>query len=171
MRPGLLESGRRWPLVRSIYADLTGRDLPEVMPPREWRKVDAVICLPGEEPRILEVDESQHFTQSRAVTLRHYPTDVTVGFPHEHWLARSAASRRKLVLTSRADRPCPPLFPRLGGRRQQRAFRDALADLLPGLHGWAPTVRIAYFEVKHWIGGPDAVSRMRALLETRGLLV
>jgi hypothetical protein len=40
-------------------------------------------------------------------------------------------------------RPCPPLFPDAGGRHLQRAFRDALADLVPLEHGWLPTLRIA----------------------------
>lgn len=37
-----------------------------------------------------------------------------------------------------------------GGRHRQRAFRDALADLLPPLHGFGPTIRIGHFEVERW---------------------
>jgi hypothetical protein len=61
--------------------------------------------------------------------------------------------------------PKPPLFPGAGGRRRQRAFRDALTDLLPPDNGFLPTLRIAYFEVKSWIGTEDAPVRMKELLD------
>ena len=66
-------------------------------------------------------------------------------------------------------RACPPLFPDVGGRHLQRAYRDALADLLPQLHGWAPTLRIGDFEVTSWIHSDDAEDRMADLLESKGL--
>ena len=40
----------------------------------------------------------------------------------------------------------------LGVRHRQRAFRDALADLLPALHGFGPTIRIGHFEVERLAG-------------------
>lgn len=169
MRPGILECGTRWKLVRSIYTELTGLQLPDAMPPSESRNVDGVLEIAGTPMRILEVDERQHFNQPRALTLRQYPASLALGFPRDLWLQRSAASRRKLTGTSDFDSPRPPLFPEPGGRHQQRAFRDALTDLLPELHGWAPTVRIAYFEVRGWINGPTAVARMRELLQARGI--
>src|SRR4051794_10185028 len=36
--------------------------------------------------------------------------------------------------------------PHADGRHRQRAYRDALVDLLPAVHGRLPTLRIAYFE-------------------------
>jgi hypothetical protein len=54
-----------------------------------------------------------------------------------------------------------------GGRHRQRAFRDALADLLPSLHGYAPTLRIADFEVLPWIREPGAATRLWRLIEPR----
>jgi hypothetical protein len=33
-RPGRAEAGRRWRVLGSIYHELTGMELPEVMPPR-----------------------------------------------------------------------------------------------------------------------------------------
>ena len=44
-----------------------------------------------------------------------------------------------------------PLFPGEGARHRQRAFRDALTDILAPDYGFAPTLRIAHFEVKDWI--------------------
>ena len=164
-RPGRRECGRRWRLIYSIYNDLTGLDLPDEMPPREWRKVDAVFEKRGRVPLILEVDEHQHFNHYRAATLARYPRSARVAFPLDVWLERSR--RRKSSRTGGAARPCPPLFPELGGRHQQRAFRDALADLIPQLRGWMPTLRIADFEVKAWIDGPDATREMRKLLKAR----
>jgi hypothetical protein len=52
-------------------------------------------------------------------------------------------------------------------RHRQRAFRDALTDLLAPHHGFAPTLRIADFEVKDWISLPERVDRMRHLLLAR----
>lgn len=66
-------------------------------------------------------------------------------------------------------KPKPPLFPGEGGRHRQRAFRDALADLLPPVHGWLPTIRISDTEVTAIIAAPDAVSSLRTLLHERGV--
>jgi hypothetical protein len=63
--------------------------------------------------------------------------------------------------------PKPPLFPLEDGRHRQRAYRDALADLLPAVHGWLPTLRIADFEVAEWIYRPGARRRMEQLLGER----
>lgn len=167
-RPGKKECGHSWNLAQEIYADLTsGAKLPETMPLRETRRVDCVLTLHGEH-RILEVDEKQHFNHFRAQTLAHYtgPHHATpIAFPAAAWIAKGTA-KGKLEGGGFA-RPCPPLFPEPNGRHQQRAFRDALADLLPIEHGWLPTPRIADFEVKDWLRGPLAHARMEALLGER----
>lgn len=49
----------------------------------------------------------------------------------------------------------------------QRAFRDMLADLLPPVHDFDPTLRIADFEVSGWLHGCEADERMRKLLDER----
>jgi hypothetical protein len=167
MRPGRHECGPRWDLVRSIYAGLAKLELPDNMPPRERRRIDAVIEEPGEAPRLFEFDESQHFNAHRAMTLRAYGPDVETAFPHELWLHVSAEVTKKLSTTGNWGGPKRPLFPEPGGRHLQRAFRDALADLLPAIHGWAPTLRIADFEVEGWIYEPDAAARMSRLLRER----
>jgi hypothetical protein len=53
----------------------------------------------------------------------------------------------------------------------QRAFRDALADLLPDQHGWTPTLRIGDFEVLAWLHADDSVQRMKELLSAKGVAV
>jgi hypothetical protein len=164
-RPGKAECGRRWPLIQRLYNELTGLELPQTMPPREHRMLDSILVKRGQEPRIVEVDEKQHFNVERARTLRTYPRNVRLAFPKRVWIARSDAKRRNEGVGF--GRPCPPLFPGEGGRHRQRAFRDALADILPLSRGWAPTLRIGFFEVEGWIFGPSAKTEMRRLLAER----
>ncbi len=146
------------------YVELTGLTLPEVMRPVERRTVDAVFLQKGYPPRILEVDEKQHFNQFRAATLKHYH-DGPVAFDTKAWLAASLA--KKKLEGGGFAKAKPPLFPDLNGRHCQRAFRDALCDLIPPLHGFAPTLRIADFEVEGWIYSNDAERRVDELLSTR----
>jgi hypothetical protein len=80
VRPGQAECGDRWSLVRSIYSELTWLELPDGMRKVERRTVDAVLVVPGSPPRILEVDEKQHFNAYRAMTLRRYKDDVPLPF-------------------------------------------------------------------------------------------
>jgi hypothetical protein len=155
----------RWPVVQEIYAALTGGDLPEAMPPRERRTIDAVLTHPDGTRRLVEIDEKQHFTPARTIVLDHYPDDLAVGFDAAEWAARSRAATR--LPGGGFARPCPPLFPDAGGRHLQRAFRDGLADLLPSVHGWRPTLRIADFEVRDWLHASDAADRMAVLTGAR----
>jgi hypothetical protein len=165
-RPGMDECGERWPLVQAIYADLTGgMVLPAVMRSIERRQLDAILQRPGEPPRILEFDEKQHFNHYRARTLSLYADTLPLAFPVEAWL--TASKRKKRLEGGGFGTPKPPLFPGEGGRHRQRAFRDALCDILPPDHGFLPTLRIADFEVAGWLDGPDARKRMAALLAAR----
>jgi hypothetical protein len=165
VRPGRKEIGQRWELVQSIYLDLTGLELPEVMRPIERRTVDAVLLTHDERPRILEVDEKQHFNSYRALTLRRYGDKIPLSFDPDSWIQ---ASERKTRLEGGGfAKPKPPLFPGEGGRHRQRAFRDALCDILPPDHGFAPTLRIADFEVASWVHTPDAPAKMESLLADR----
>jgi hypothetical protein len=83
----------------------------------------------------------------------------------QDWIERSEAKKR--LEGGGFGKPKPPLFPGDGGRHRQRAFRDALADILPLIQGWAPTLRIGYFEVERWIYGGRAKAEMRRLLAER----
>jgi hypothetical protein len=166
VRPGKVECGKHWPLVQEVYADLTdGMVLPEAMRPVERREVDAVLQRPGDLPRVLEFDETQHFNPYRARTLSFYAGDVPLAFPVDAWIARSQQKTR--LEGGGFGRPKPPLFPGDGGRHRQRAFRDALCDVLPPDHGFLPTLRIGDFEVAAWLHGEDVRERMAALLADR----
>lgn len=166
-RPGKLDCGGHWPLIRRIYADLQRQDLPEVAPAHEWRRVDAVLIPPNGKCFVLEVDEAQHFNEFRRLTLERYPAAATLRFDKQEWIRR--CNDKRVLERAGFARPKPPLFPGENGRHRQRAFRDALTDLLPPLHGYAPTLRIADFEVADWIGSVNARSMMTALLRARGL--
>ena len=163
-RPGRAESGRRWKLISGVYAGLTDLELPEVMPMRERRTMDCVLQRRGEPPRIFEFDETQHFNRYRAQTIRRYPRSVRVALDRRAWLAACDAKTR--LEGGGFGKPKPPLFPNADGRHRQRAYRDALADVLPAVHDWLPTLRIAYFEVA-WLHERDAKARMHALITPR----
>lgn len=165
LRPGRAECGKSWSTICSIYKELTALDLPGTMPPRETRRVDAVLSTHEGAPRILEVDETQHFNRYRALTLRRYPAHARVAFPADLWIEQSEKKTR--LEGGGFGKPKPPLFPAEYGRHAQRAFRDTLADLLPLEHGWSPTLRIGDFEVATWIYTPEAKERMEALLRSR----
>lgn len=167
VRPGKVECGDKWMLVQKIYTALTDLILPDVMPPREWRWLDAILVHDSAAPRILEVDESQHFNKFRAVTLSFYTGNVRLAFDAQQFLDASKSKSRLQGPGSGFGDACPPLFPGDGGRHRQRAFRDALVDILPVQYGYAPTLRIAHFEVEGWILNHDAEDRMRILLGDR----
>lgn len=167
LRPGREECGPLWRTVRAMYRELSdGLELPDEMPVREWREIDGVIGGRGTPWRLVEVDESQHFNPHRAVTLKRYPKNAPLAFPIDVWLA--ASQERSAVRGGGWAKPKPPLFPMEGGRHRQWAFRDALADLLPPLHEYAPTLRIADFEVEPWIwDARGATVRLGQLTEER----
>jgi hypothetical protein len=157
-----------WGTLAGIYEGLTGLALPEEAPAREWRRLDAVLTYRDGRRQVVEVDERQHFTAARAVTLELYPPDARLGFDAAAWLERSRA------LTGREPgggfaRARPPLFPGVGGRHRQRAFRDALADLVPPQYGWLPTVRISDTEAVALRDAPDPGAALRILLARRGV--
>lgn len=154
-RPGRAECGPLWNVVSDIYARLTnGLRLPDVMPPRERRSLDALMSDASGLTHVLEIDEKQHFNAYRAQSLSLYPPDAPVAFPTDAWIEASMAKKR--LEGGGFARARPPLFDLDNGRHRQRAFRDALADLLPPVHGWAPTIRIAQFEFEPWIWSADA---------------
>jgi hypothetical protein len=59
------------------------------------------------------------------------------------------------------------MFPGENGRHMQRAFRDALCDILPSEHGFLPTLRLGDFDVGSWIERDSASERMIALLDEK----
>jgi len=160
VRPGRDECRAEWDRVREIYKALTDLELPAVMRSVERRTVDAVLTV-GKHSRILEVDEKQHFNKFRAETLKHYADRTSLASDIQEW-HRLSFQKTKLE-GGRFARAMPPLFPGINGQHKQRAFRDALCDLLPPLHGYAPTLRISKYEASAWIWDPNANARMEAL--------
>ena len=168
IRPGRDHCGQRWPLVRTVYADLTGLSLPELMPPRERRRLDAVLTTPDGACRALEIDESQHFGTARALTLTRYEDHgVDVAFDVRQWATRSRERAGREARGGGWAAPKPPLFPGPGGRHRQRAFRDLLADLLPPVWGWQPTVRIDDDEVRAVLQSPSPPDAARDLVSDK----
>ena len=99
---------------------------------------DLIVVATGQ---VIEVDEVQHFTTAREVSLGHYPEGVSLGFSlddyrilvHRH---RSEADRAFAHKRS-AD------FDFAGGRQAQRAYNDTLRDLLAPIFTGHPVVRVA----------------------------
>lgn len=90
---------------------------------------------------------------------------MRLGFSGDRWIEH-CLKKRKLEGGGFA-KPKPPLFPGENGRHRQRAFRDALTDILPSEHGFAPTLRLADSEIRDWVLGPGATDRMTALIAER----
>lgn len=78
--------------------------------------------------RIVEIDESQHFTTPRAITLSEYSKFFSVGFNKNEWKSRCERLNRH-------DNHPPH-------RDETRAWYDTLRDILPQQFGMHPTVRI-----------------------------
>lgn len=83
---------------------------------------------------IVEVDEIQHFTSDRLMTLELYGKDVQLVFDIDEY--RALIRRwRSIADNYRAAKPAVD-FRRPGGRRAQRAYFDALRDLVAPSYGW-----------------------------------
>jgi hypothetical protein len=77
---------------------------------------------------VVEFDESQHFTDCRALALERYPGDITFGFDRDSWLSHCR--------TICAEDHDPPF------RDEQRAWYDTLRDYVPHVKGLHPTLRL-----------------------------
>jgi len=101
-------------------------------------------ALPGDfvhEPTgtFIELDESQHFTSYRLLTFDLYPRDASLGFDADEYraLCREWSPKSDKYRASKAAVGFGP-----GGRQRQRAYHDALRDLvIPALVG-RPLVRV-----------------------------
>jgi hypothetical protein len=96
--------------------------------------------LYGPSRQLLEVDEIQHFTTDRRLTLEMYPSTLSLGFDIKAYNAlcetwSTTADRYRATKQTRD-------FPHPGGRRAQRAYFDALRDLAAPWFGNGPVIRI-----------------------------
>jgi hypothetical protein len=78
--------------------------------------------------QIVEFDEDQHFSRPRLATLLLYPAQLEYGFALDHW--KDLCRRIAAVDDTPIDRD------------ERRAWYDVLRDLVPTIHGFAPTVRL-----------------------------
>jgi hypothetical protein len=108
---------------------------------------------------LIEIDEHQHFTSYRLLTLDHYPDGVPLGFDLDEYrgLCHRWASKADGYFRTKAATGFGP-----SGRQRQRAY-DALRDLAAPAIGLPPVIRVA---------GPDrngsaAYGRVRGMLRSR----
>ncbi|NPC98798.1 hypothetical protein [Nocardioides sp. zg-DK7169] len=125
------------PALRSIFLALGGNE-----PEQAAKRLTA---LPGdfvhlESMTFIEVDEHQHFTTRRLATLDLYPENAPLAFDLEEYAALCHE------WSSRADRYRPGKAAIAFGanrRQAQRAYHDALRDLVVPALGHPPLVRVA----------------------------
>jgi hypothetical protein len=84
---------------------------------------------------VVEFDESQHFTQSRKITLSYYPDSLRLGFDLNIW---------KSLCDNIDAKDNDPIY-----RDEQRAWYDTIRDFLPIISGFSPTIRMRMGEY-HW---------------------
>lgn len=151
------------PVLRSIFEALGGdtasatakRSTPL---PGDFVHVDSGVFV--------EVDESQHFTSARLATLDRYPEEARIGFDMLEYkrLCQELAPR-----SDRAWRHKPATgFPGEAGRQRQRAYNDALRDLVTPLMGRPPLIRAAAPHRNGTTAYASVRARLRAAIETAG---
>jgi hypothetical protein len=93
----------------------------------------------AESRTFIETDESQHFTSFRALTLDAYPAVARLGFDRVGYqrLCGELSVRSDRYRAAKAAAGFGP-----GGRQRQRAYNDALRDLVIPLMGFKPVVRV-----------------------------
>jgi hypothetical protein len=77
---------------------------------------------------LVEIDESQHFTAPRGISLSLYPKRFKSGFNRDVWIKRC----RQLDRHDNSPKD----------RDENRAWYETLRDILPPLLGMEPTIRI-----------------------------
>ena len=111
--------------LAAILEDYRGHEFNDFVKSDTLATCDFWVPDPG---FILEFDERQHFTTPRKLALSAYPDDLALGFSKEQWISQCERHDAK-------DND-PPF------RDEQRAWYDALRDLVPSIKGLQPTVRL-----------------------------
>ncbi|KIQ93094.1 hypothetical protein LH47_02851 [Anoxybacillus thermarum] len=93
------------------------------------KSCDLYIPQPG---FVVELDESQHFSEARKISLTHYPKGLKTGFNVNKWIEQCEK------IMSKDNNP--------HDRDEQRAWYDTLRDFLPLIKGLQPTVRISLLD-------------------------
>jgi hypothetical protein len=107
---------------------------------------------------IIEVDELQHFSSWRLITLDTYPSDAVLGYDRDEYRDKCQrnASRADTFRASKLAKG----FPNPGSRTRQRAYYDSLRDLAAPAMGLPPVIRIPAFDAD----GAHAYRAHRALI-------
>jgi hypothetical protein len=111
---------------------------------------------------IVEVDEVQHFTTARLHSFDVYPADLPLGFDIGEY--RGLVDRWRTTGDRAFAHRVSADFPEAGGRQAQRAYNDALRDLLAPTFTGFPVVRIPVPD--RLLAG--TVERLRAALQSLG---
>ena len=126
-------------LLKDIYSTLIKyRGYKNFVKLQKLHRCDIFIPKPG---FIVELDESQHFTKARYLSLKKYPSSLPLGFNLHKWI-----NLCKKFDTKDND----PQY-----RDEQRAWYDTLRDFLPLIQGFNPTVRLYMGDIQWCRLSPD----------------
>lgn len=132
LRPEEFKKSKYIETLKSIFKTLQKRrSFTDFVKTKKLKPCDLYIPFPG---FLVEMDESQHFSSSRAATLLRYPKNLTVAFNKNRWIS--------LCREIDAKDNDPPY------REEQRAWYDTLRDFLPAFNGLHPTVRLFLKDLK-----------------------
>jgi hypothetical protein len=93
------------------------------------KKLPAVDYFVVNQNFIVEVDESQHFTKPRKITLQNYPQNLNLGFDKQKWIK----------LCEQLDRHDNDPNP---WRDETRSWYETLRDFTPSILNMNPTIRL-----------------------------
>jgi hypothetical protein len=142
--------------LKEIFTALQNhRGFKEFVKTRKLPNCDFFIPTPG---FILEFDESQHFTEPRAIALERYPINLKLGFDRRKWINRCMELRAE---------DHDPVY-----RDEQRAWYDTLRDFCAVILG-IPILRVLPEEVR-WcnlnVHAKEDVKRFKDIIEHKRAL-
>ncbi|MEZ5217531.1 MAG: hypothetical protein R2715_13355 [Ilumatobacteraceae bacterium] len=108
---------------------------------------------------IIEIDELPHFTSVRRSTFARYPAATSLGFDLGQYLEMIDTHYEAADAILAREKPRD--FPVPAGRQAQRAYQDALRDLLAPVFTGYPVIRIPVPD--HSLSG--VLPRLRAAIE------
>jgi hypothetical protein len=111
--------------IMASLEDYRGKQAKEFLGQKTLQRCD---CFATGHNMIIEMDEAQHFTYPRYLSLQKYPENLKTGFDRKRY---AQLCKIKNVKDNN------PHF-----RDEQRAWYDTLRDFLPFIIGFKPTIRI-----------------------------
>lgn len=141
------------PLLRRVFEELGGNEREQRS--KQLRTLPSDLLLAASSTMV-EVDEVQHFTSFRALTIRQCASAQVVPFAEYLELCREWSS---VADKYRASKPAKG-FPGPFGRARQRAYNALLRDLVAPVMGYQ-LIRVPAPK----LSGPDAYDRARPKLQ------